>query len=93
MDVFSILTRYDRVRTMVSGHLHQNHLFVEQGIPCFSVQSMVEENNVPEPGVPALATSILEITDNYVSINVRGNDPLKLRWEYSKSLNLDSRPR
>lgn len=81
-EVRKILEESEKVRAVITAHQHWNRMFVHNGIPYFTVTSLVENFN--NDGVPAEAYSIIELDEDKVEIDVRGNDPA--RFEYFASV-------
>lgn len=68
-----------KVKAVISAHQHWNRMFVHNGIPYFTVTSLIE--NFKNEGVAAEAYTIVNIDENKIVVDVRGNDPA--RYEYA----------
>lgn len=64
-----------KVRAVFNGHVHWNHFDVIQGIPYFTLQSLVENVDADAPGRPAAAYSVCEITERRLVVTVHGEHP------------------
>ncbi len=71
-----------RVRVVLNGHLHWNHLDVIAGIPYVTVQSLIENLDDDAPGRAAAAHAIVRLEDRRVTVRVRGNDPARYQVEW-----------
>lgn len=74
-----ILEEHGNVRAVISGHQHWNRMFVHDGIPYFTVTSLVE--NFKNDSIPSEAHTIVDLEEDKIVVDVRGNDPA--RFEYS----------
>ena len=72
-----------KVKAVISAHQHWNRMFEYNGIPYFTVTSLVENFN--NDGVASEAHTIVNIDDQKISVNVKGNDPANYRFEFSAS--------
>jgi 3',5'-cyclic AMP phosphodiesterase CpdA len=79
-EVRKVLEESGKVLAVIQGHLHWNRMNVHNSIPYFTVQSLVE--NASDMGVPAKAYSIVDLTEESIKIEVRGNDPATLRYSF-----------
>lgn len=70
--------RLGNVRAAFCGHVHWNRMDVHDGIPYFSLQSLVE--NVLGDGVPAGAYAIVELDEDSVRVRVRGTEPVEYSY-------------
>jgi 3',5'-cyclic AMP phosphodiesterase CpdA len=80
-DVRGLLERSGRVRAVISAHQHWNRLLVHGGIPYITVTSLVE--NTRNDGVAAGAWSVVDLDDEGIVVDVRGNDPARLEHRFS----------
>ncbi len=74
--VRKILEESGKVKAVFSAHQHWNRMFVHNGIPYFTVTSLVENFN--NDGVPAEAHTIVILEKDKVAVDVRGSDPANL---------------
>ncbi len=70
--------RLGNVRAAFCGHVHWNRMDVHDGIPYFSLQSLVE--NVNGDGVPAGAYALVEVDEDSVSVRIRGTEPVEYSY-------------
>jgi 3',5'-cyclic AMP phosphodiesterase CpdA len=70
-----------RVRMVVNGHLHWNHLDVIRGIPYVTVQSLIENVDDDEPGRAAAAHAVVRLSERRIVVRVAGNDPARYQFE------------
>ncbi len=71
-----------RVRAVINGHLHRNHLDVIGGIPYVTVQSMIENLDDDAPGRAAAAHAIVRLAEGRIVVRVRGDDPARYQFEW-----------
>lgn len=72
-----ILEESGRVRLVVNGHLHWNHLDVLRGIPYVTLQSLIENLDEDAPGRPAASHAVVRLAPRRIAITVHGNDPAR----------------
>ena len=77
-----IFERSGRVRAVVNGHLHWNHLDVIGAVPYVTVQSLIENVDDDAPGRPAAAHAVLHLTPRRIVVRVHGNDPARYQFEW-----------
>ena len=70
-----------KVRLVVNGHVHRNHLAVIRGIPYVTVQSLIENLDDDAPGRPAGAHAFAKIDDRRIVFRVLGEDPARYQIE------------
>jgi len=80
-EVRGLLQQARRVRAVISAHQHWNRLLVQSGIPYFTVTSLVE--NTRNDGVAAGAWSVVDLDEDGIVVDVRGNDPARLEHRFS----------
>ncbi|MBX3231092.1 MAG: metallophosphoesterase [Labilithrix sp.] len=78
----AILEESGKVRVVVNGHVHRNHLDVIHGIPYVTIQSLIENLDADAPGRPAAAYGVMDIDDRRAVIRVGGNDPARYRIDF-----------
>lgn len=66
-----------KVRLVVNGHVHWNHVDLHDGIPYVTVQSLTENVEDDEPGRAAAAWGIFTLDDNDVDIEIEGEQPVR----------------
>ena len=71
-----------RVRAVLNGHLHWNHLDLIAGIPYVTIQSPIENLDDDAPGRPAAAHAVVRLTPRRMTVHVRGNDPARYQIEW-----------
>jgi 3',5'-cyclic AMP phosphodiesterase CpdA len=71
-----------RVRLVINGHLHWNHLDVIRGIPYVTVQSLIENVDDDEPGRAAQAHAVVRLSAHRGVVRVAGNDPARYQFEW-----------
>lgn len=77
-----ILERSGKVRIVINGHVHRNHLDVIRGIPYVTIQSLIENLDEDAPGRPAAAYGVLAIDDARAVMRVHGNDPARYQIDF-----------
>ncbi len=71
------LASHGRVRLVLNGHLHWNHLDVIGGIPYVTLQSLIENVDDDAPGRAAAAHAVIRITPERVLVEVAGAEPCR----------------
>jgi len=71
-----------RVRIVINGHLHWNHLDVIAGIPYVTLQSLIENLDDDAPGRAAASHAVVVLTDRRATVRVRGNDPARYQVDW-----------
>jgi 3',5'-cyclic AMP phosphodiesterase CpdA len=76
----SILAACGRVRLVLNGHLHWNHVAVIDGTPYVTLQSLIENVHDDAPGVAAAAHAVVRISPRQVHIEVGGVQPVRYQF-------------
>lgn len=82
-EIRKIIKKSKKVIAVFNSHLHWNKLDIYNSIPYFTVQSLVENEN--DKGIPSEAFTIVNIKNNKISVEVKGNYPKKFIYK-SKNL-------
>lgn len=77
----TLLRRHAHVVAVFNGHLHWNHLFVADGIPYVTLQSLVENLDEDAPGRAAAAYAVARLTRETLSVEVGGLEPARYAFE------------
>lgn len=72
-----VLEGSGKVRAVLSGHAHWNHLSVLGGIPYVTLQSLIENLDEDAPGRPARAHALLELGTRTLRYEARGAEPCR----------------
>lgn len=64
--------RSGRVRLVLNGHLHWNHLAVHGGIPYVTLQSLIENVDEDAPGRPAAAHAVIHLDERSTHVEIFG---------------------
>jgi 3',5'-cyclic AMP phosphodiesterase CpdA len=70
-----------KVKIVLNGHVHRNHLDVIRGIAYITQQSLVENLDDDAPGRPAAAHAIVTLSRERAVVRVHGNDPARYQVE------------
>ncbi|MSP25034.1 MAG: phosphoesterase [Myxococcales bacterium] len=70
-----------KVRLVLNGHLHWNHLDLIGAIPYVTVQSLIENVEDDAPGRPANASAIVRIAERRVTVEVSGAHDCRYQFE------------
>lgn len=70
-----------KVKAVINGHVHRNHLDVIGGIPYVTVQSLIENLDDDAPGTPAAAHAVVTLDPARITMRVHGNDPARYQFE------------
>jgi len=71
------LVEHGRVRLVLNGHLHWNHLAIIEGIPYVTLQSLIENVDDDAPGRAAAAHAVVRISPERVLVEVAGVEPCR----------------
>src|SRR5262249_15033381 len=82
-DLRRILEESGKVRAVINGHVHRNHLDVIRGIPYVTVQSLIENLDEDAPGRPSAAHAVVRLEDKRMVVRVRGNDQARYQVEFT----------
>ena len=77
----ALLRRHGGVVAVLNGHLHWNHLFVADGIPYVTLQSLTENIRDDAPGEPAAAYAVARFEPGWLRLEVGGVDPSRYQLE------------
>jgi 3',5'-cyclic AMP phosphodiesterase CpdA len=81
-EVRELLKSSGKVKAVFSAHQHWNRIKTHDGIPYFTVTSLVENFN--NDGKASEAYTIVDLDGNGVKVNVRGNDPAKYYFTFPR---------
>jgi 3',5'-cyclic AMP phosphodiesterase CpdA len=70
-----VLEQSGKVRAVFNGHVHWNHFDVINGIPYFTLQSLIENVEPDAPGRPAAAFTVCDVSERRLVVNVHGEHP------------------
>lgn len=77
----SILRESGKVRLVLNGHVHWNHLDVIGGVPYVTVQSLIENLDEDAPGRPAAAHAVVRLDDRRTIVEVEGAERARYQFE------------
>lgn len=80
-EIRRILEDSKKVKAVLNGHVHRNHLDVIAGIPYVTVQSLIENLDEDAPGTPAAAHAVVTLDPSRITVRVHGNDPARYQFE------------
>lgn len=80
VEVRRVLEESGKVKAVISGHQHWNRMKICNGIPYFVVTSLVE--NFKNDGTPTEAHTVVTLSNERISVDVKGNDPAQFRFEF-----------
>jgi 3',5'-cyclic AMP phosphodiesterase CpdA len=78
--VRKILEDSGKVKAVFTAHQHWNRMHVHNGIPYFTVTSLVENFN--NDGVASEAHTIVNIGETKIEVEVKGNDPASYSFKF-----------
>jgi 3',5'-cyclic AMP phosphodiesterase CpdA len=70
-----------KVRMVLNGHVHRNHLSVHGGIPYVTVQSLIENLDDSAPGRVSGAYATVTLDARASVVRVHGEDPARYQFE------------
>lgn len=73
----ALFARSGRVRLVLNGHLHWNHLAFHDNIPYVTVQSLVENVEDDAPGRAAAAHAVVRLDESGALVEVFGAEPCR----------------
>lgn len=76
-----LLSSTGRVLAVFNGHLHWNHVDVQDGLPFVTLQSLVENLDDDAPGRPAAAHAVVRLESDRVVVEVEGAEPARYQFE------------
>ncbi len=79
-EVRKILEDSGKVKAVFTAHQHWNRMKEHAGIPYFTVTSLIENFN--NDGVPAEAYTLVNLSEDKISVEVKGNDPAKYEFKF-----------
>ena len=77
----SILRASGKVRLVLNGHVHWNHLDVIEGIPFVTVQSLIENLDEDAPGRAAAAHAVVRLDDRRTIVEIEGAERARYQFE------------
>jgi alkaline phosphatase len=77
--VRQVLEESGKVRAVFTAHQHWNRFHMINGIPYFTMNSLVE--NFENKGVPAATWTLVNLSADKISVDIRGNDPAYFEFE------------
>lgn len=75
-EIKKILETSNKVIAVFNGHLHWDKKHVENNIPHFTIQSLIE--NEEDKGIASEAYAIVDITEDNLGVEIKGNYSKKL---------------
>ncbi len=80
-EVRELLEKSGKVKAVISGHQHWNRMKVHNGIPYFVITSLVE--NFRNDGVATEAHTVVDLDEEKIVVEVKGNDPAIFSYTFS----------
>lgn len=80
VEVRKILEDSGKVKAVINAHQHWNKMHVNNGIPYFTVTSLVE--NFKNDGIASEAHTIVNLDEKGIVVDVKGNDPAKFEYSF-----------
>ncbi len=71
-EIRKIIENSKKVIAVFNGHLHWNKMDVHNGIPYFTIQSLVE--NFKNEDIPSNSYAIIELSDDLIKVDIQGSD-------------------
>jgi hypothetical protein len=75
-----VLEDHSNVIAVFNAHQHWNRMHVHNGIPYFTLTSLVE--NFKNDGIPSGAHTIVNLNSDRILVEVKGNDPAKFEFGF-----------
>ena len=76
----AIIEASGKVRCVVNGHVHWNHLDVIAGIPYVTIQSLIENLDDDAPGRPARAFAVCDVNEHQILFRIRGAETARYQF-------------
>ena len=80
-DLRRLFAASGKVRLVLNGHLHWNHLDVIDGIPYVTLQSLVENVEDDAPGRAAAAHAVVRLDEGRVRVEIEGAERARYQIE------------
>lgn len=74
-EIRNIFSESNKIIASFNGHLHWDKQDYHDNIPYFTIQSLTE--NEEDKGIASKAYAIVNIDDNKINIDIKGNYPKK----------------
>jgi hypothetical protein len=81
-EVRKLIEDSGKVKAVFNSHQHWNRMHTHNGIPYFTVTALVENFN--NDGIASEAYTIVDLDEDKVMVDVRGNDPAKYEFIFGK---------
>ncbi|MBU0980400.1 MAG: metallophosphoesterase [Nanoarchaeota archaeon] len=75
-DIRNIISTSNKVIAVFNSHLHWDKQHIHDGVPYFSIQSLVE--NEADKGMASETHAVVNIVNDKVDVEVKGNHPKKI---------------
>lgn len=79
--VRKVLKESKKVKAVFSAHQHWNKMNIHNGIPYFTVTSLIENFN--NDGIPSEAYTIINLEKDEIKVDVKGNDPAQFNFRFT----------
>src|SRR5262245_2743396 len=80
-----ILLASAKVRIVLNGHVHWNHLDIVDGLPFVTVQSLIENLDEDAPGRAAAAHAIVRLDERRIVVELEGAERARYQVETTRS--------
>lgn len=80
-----ILLASRKVRIVLNGHVHRNHLDIVDGLPFVTVQSLIENLDEDAPGRPAAAHAVVRLDTHRTTIDLFGAERARYQLDVTPS--------
>ena len=80
-----ILLASRKVRIVLNGHVHWNHLDIVDGLPFVTVQSLIENLDEDAPGRPAAAHAVVRLDPHRTTIDLFGAERARYQLDVTPS--------
>ena len=77
----AILREGGKVRLVINGHVHWNHLDVIDGLPFVTVQSLIENLDEDAPGRAAAAHAVVRIDERRTVVEIEGAERARYQFD------------
>jgi calcineurin-like phosphoesterase family protein len=77
----AILRESGKVRLVLNGHVHWNHVDVIDGLPFVTLQSLIENLDEDAPGRPAAAHAVVRLDARRTTIEIEGAERARYQFD------------
>ncbi len=81
----TIVRQSGKVRLVLNGHVHWNHLDVVDGLPFVTVQSLIENLDEDAPGRAAAAHAVVRLDERRTIVEIEGAERARYQFDVTRA--------